>query len=222
MVRRMAKQSHLKHSVGIPVHWSKAAVASTALGIVGFGTLWLIGGLFVAGIAAVLGHVGRHETAEGELRGRGLATFGLIAGYGSMFLFPILALITAISFPAFYKYQSDQTESQMATSQENTAALFAACEAYARANYNRYPTDWQLLAGSYMSAREVSKTLKSPYPGGDSVAFELVPHDRPVLPAISDSVIVIQEIAPRSVYKIAVVDANGTVKMLINPDYETP
>lgn len=218
----MAKQSRLNYSTSVPVHWSKAAVASTALGIVGFGTLWMIGGLFIAGIAAVLGHVGRHATAEGELRGRGLATFGLIAGYGSMFLFPVLALITAISFPAFYKYQSDQTENQMATSRENAAALYAACEAYAKENFDRYPTDWDALEGRFMSIREHARTLKSPYPGGETIAYDLVPHDRPVLPAIADSVIVIQELAPPDIQKIAVVDANGTVRMLINPDYEAP
>lgn len=205
-----------------PVFWSKAAIASTVLALIGFGTLWLIGGLFIAGIAAVFGHVGRHETETGEKRGRGLATFGLIAGYGSMLLFPVLVLITAVSFPAFFKYQAQQTEKQMTTSRENAETLYAACEAYAEDNFNRYPTDWELLGGNYLSTRELTRSLRSPYPGGDRIAYELVPHDRPVLEAIADSVVVIQEIAPPQVEKIAVVDATGRVTMEINPDYEAP
>jgi hypothetical protein len=54
------------------------------------------------------------------------------------------------------------------------------------------------------------------------VAFEIVPHDRPVLEAIGDSVIVIQEIAPPRVSEIAVVYANGRVAGLHNPDHEAP
>ncbi len=211
-----------KRISNVPIHWSKAAIASTALSIVGFGTLWLIGGLFLAGIAAVFGHVGRHDTDGGEKRGRGLATFGLLLSYGSMFLFPILALITAVSFPAFFKYQSDQSEKQMAASKENAMILFAACEAYAKENFDRYPTDWDALEGRFMSTREHARTLRSPYPGGDTIAYDLVPHDRPVLEAIADSVVVIQEVAPPHVEKIAVVYANGDVKMVVNPDYEAP
>lgn len=211
-----------KQLSNVPTHWSKAAIASTALGLVGFGTLWLIGGLFIAGIAAVFGHVGRHETEGGERRGRGLATFGLLVSYGAMFLFPVLALITAVSFPAFSKYQSEQSEKQMEASKENAVTLFAACEAYAKENFDRYPTDWDALEGRFMSTREHARTLKSPYPGGGTIAYDLVPHDRPVLDAIADSVVVIQEVAPPSVEKIAVVYANGDVRMLRNPDYEAP
>ena len=47
-------------------------------------------------------------------------------------------------------------------------------------------------------------------------------HDRPVLQAINDSVIVIQEIAPSQISQIAVVYADGSVSTLHNPDYEKP
>ena len=55
-----------------------------------------------------------------------------------------------------------------------------------------------------------------------ATAFEIVPHDRPVLPAIADTVIVIQEIAPTEIEQISVVYADGTVKSIHNPDYEKP
>ncbi|MEX2580078.1 MAG: DUF4190 domain-containing protein [Verrucomicrobiales bacterium] len=202
--------------------WSKTAIASALLGIVGFVTLWLVGGLFVAGIAAVCGHVARYETSVEPLRGRGLATFGLSLGYGAMLLFPVLALIVAVSLPAISSWRSGLDASQRAASQEKASALYTACEVYARANGNRYPTDWNQLSGSYMPARQLSKVLRSPYSEGENIAFELVPHDRPVLDATADSVIVIQERAPADVREIAVVYANGEVRMLYNPDYESP
>ena len=47
-----------------------------------------------------------------------------------------------------------------------------------------------------------------------------MPHDRPVLAAIAESLIVIQEIAPATESQIAVVYADGTVKLIHNPDYQ--
>ena len=58
--------------------------------------------------------------------------------------------------------------------------------------------EWEQLAGRYIPGHELRKLLHSPYKGGVAQAFEIVPHDRPVLPAIADSVIVIQEIAPKT------------------------
>ena len=207
---------------GPPVEWSKQAIASTILGCIGFATLWLIGGLFLAAIAAVCGHLARHEMTLRPLRGRRLATLGLTLGYGSMLLFPILVLIVAISFPAVNKWRSDQDAGLQALSKANASRLFIACEDYARANRDRYPAEWDELSGRYLPAAELSTLLKSPYTGGSRQAFELVRHDRPVLEAINDSVIVIQEIAPSQVSQIAVVYANGSVSTLHNPDYEKP
>lgn len=207
---------------GPPAEWSKKAIASTILGCLGFATLWLIGGLFLAAIAAVCGHLARHDMTLRPLRGRRLATLGLTLGYGSMLLFPILVLIVAISFPAMNKWRSDQDAGLQALSKANASRLFIACEDYARANRDRYPEDWAALSGKYLPAADLATLLKSPYPGGNRRAFELVRHDRPVLQAINDSVIVIQEIAPSQISQIAVVYADGSVSTLHNPDYEKP
>ena len=80
--------------------------------------------------------------------------------------------------------------------------------------------EWEQLAGRYIPGHELRELLHSPYKGGVARAFEIVPHDRPVLPASIDSVIVIQEIAPKTEPQIAVVYANGTVKSIHNPDHE--
>ncbi len=205
-----------------PVEWSKKAIASTILGCIGFATLWLIVGLLFAAIAAVCGHLARHDMTLRPFRGRRLTTLGLGLGYGSILLFPLLVLLVAVSFPAINKWRSNQHAGLQSLSKAHASRLFVACEDYARANRDRYPADWDSLSGRFLPAADLAALLKSPYPGGGLRAFELVPHDRPVLEAISDSVIVIQEVAPQQVSQMAVVYANGTVSTLHNPDYEKP
>lgn len=203
-------------------HWSRSAIASPILGILGFATLWLVIGLFLSAAGAVCGHIARHRTRGGEWRGRRLATFGIAASYASMLFFPVLVLIISASFPAFNLWRSERGEWQRQASQEQASRLFLACEAYARSNRNRYPSSWDQLSGKFMSGIELRRNLRSPHPGGKAVAFEIVPHDRPVLTAIADSVIVIQEIAPPDVPGIAVVYADGTVQSIHNPAHEIP
>ncbi len=205
-----------------PVEWSKKALAAAVFGLLGFVTVWLVFGLLAAALAAILGHLARHETSTQPLRGRGFATFGLWLGYFSMLSFPVLALIAAAAFPAWGTWRAGQDSAQRAASLDHASRLFVACEDYARANRDRYPSDWNDLAGRYLPAVELDELLRSPHPGGARVAFEIVPHDRPVLPAISDSIIVIQEIAPPLAREIAVVYANGQAATLHNPAYDGP
>lgn len=205
-----------------PEHWSRTAIASPILAIIGFATLWMVIGLFLSAAGAVCGHLARYQTREEGLRGRGLATFGLGASYLSILSFPLLILVVSASFPAWSIWQTEQGEMQRMASQERASSLFVACEAYARANRNRYPSDWDQLSGKFMASLELRKNLRSPHPGGKAVAFEIVPHDRPVLPAIADTVIVIQEIAPSQVREIAVVYADGSVKSIHNPNHDSP
>ena len=56
--------------------------------------------------------------------------------------------------------------------------------------------------------------------GEDSAAFQLLPHDRPVLRALEGSVMVIREIAPPDVERIVVVYDNGETTMIANPNRE--
>lgn len=206
----------------VAVEWSKKAIAGAVFGILGLATVWLGIGLLFSAIAAVLGHVARHETADQALRGRRLAGLDLLMGYGGMLLFPVLAMIVALAFPALNVWRNDEAARLEAESRARIEELYAACESYARAHRDRYPSAWDDLKGAFLPPGELAKLLRSPHPGGDKVAFELVRHDRPVLPAISDSQIVIQEIAPPGVAKIAVVYANGAVVMLHNPDFALP
>ena len=209
-------------SVTVPVEWSKKAIFGAVFAILGFATLWLALGLFFAALGAILGHVARHECVSRSLRGRRFATFGLWLSYFSMLSFPVLALLIGLSFPAVQKWREDQEARHRAESRDHASRLFVACEAYARANRDRYPEEWEDLSGRFLPADELADLLRSPYTAGPRVAFEIVPHDRPVLDAIGDSVIVIQEIAPPRISEITVVYANGRVAGLHNPDHEEP
>lgn len=209
-------------SGGTPAAWSTKAIVGAIFGLLGFVLLWLGVGLLFAATAAVLGHVARHETSDRPLRGRGFATFGLWLGYGSMLVFPVLVLSAAAAFPAIGKWRSDEDARHQAESRIQASRLFVACEAYARANRDRYPASWEDLSGRFVPSEELDELLRSPHPDGAGVAFEIVPHDRPVLPAIADSVVVIQELAPPQVRSIAVVYADGTAATLHNPAHDSP
>jgi len=205
-----------------PIEWSKKAIFGAVFAILGFATLWLVFGLFFAAVAAILGHVARYECQDRGLRGRRFATVALWLSYFSMITFPVIALAIGLSFPAVEKWRADQETRHRAESRAQASRLFVACEAYARANRDHYPEQWEALSGRFVPAEELADLLHSPYPGGPRVAFEIVPHDRPVLDAIGDSVIVIQEVALARVSEIAVVYANGRVAGLHNPDRDVP
>lgn len=206
----------------VPLEWSKKAIFGAVFAILGFATTWLVFGLLFASIAAILGHVARYECIAHSLRGRRFATFSLWLSYFSLFSFPLIVLLVGLSFPAVQKWRADQETKHRAESRSQASRLFVACEAYARANRDHYPAEWKELSGRFLPAEELADLLESPYPGGPRVAFEIVPHDRPVLEAIGDSVIVIQEVAPSRISEIAVVYANGRVAGLHNPDHEAP
>jgi len=214
-------QSHPPESArALP--WSHASIASAVFSVTGFLTLWLGIGLFLAAAGAVFGHLARHATRGGAMRGYRLAAFGVGAGYGAMLLFPFVAAVLAASFPVWEVWRGREAEAKSMQSRAQVASLFAVCEDYARNNGNRYPEGWEALAGRYAPEHELRQLLRSPHAGGGEVAFELVSHDRPVLPAFADTVVVIQEIAPSRISQIAVVHADGSVRSIHNPAYDPP
>ncbi|MEM6916816.1 MAG: hypothetical protein AAF491_09645, partial [Verrucomicrobiota bacterium] len=73
-----------------------------------------------------------------------------------------------------------------------------------------------------MGGKELRDVIRGPHEDGKSVAFEKVPHQRPLHEANSDTVIVKQEIAPSHIRQITVVYANGIVKSIHNPDHNEP
>jgi type IV pilus assembly protein PilA len=89
---------------------SGKAMASMVTGI--FGLL-----LFPIGIAAiVLGHMSRSEIrkSNGRLKGDGMATAGLVMGYGAFAIIPFILIIAAIAIPNLLRARMAANESSAA------------------------------------------------------------------------------------------------------------
>jgi len=100
---------------------SGKALASLLTGI--FGLL-----LFPIAIAAIiLGHMSRSEIrkSNGRLKGDGMATAGLVMGYGAFALIPFILIIAAIAIPNLLRARMAANESSAAAGVRtlNTAEL---------------------------------------------------------------------------------------------------
>lgn len=206
------------------------------LGIFGFLTILLLG-IVPAIFALVCGHVGlikiRHHRPP--LRGRLAAYIGLLAGYATVLLTPLLVIAIAVAIPLV---NSAHHQNQERNRLDHASELFRACEFYARDHGNRYPRDWDELEGRYLGDSDLARLLRPQHDtvwemvkgaagriGGSSdgesptgSAFLLVPHDRPILRELEGSVIVIREVAPPDVERIVVAYDNGQTTMIANPD----
>ena len=214
------------------------AVSSLVLGLLGFSTILLLG-VFPAIIGLICGHVALIKMKHGHahLKGRLAAIIGLLAGYATVMLTPLLAIAIAVAIPLI---NTSHEESQERYRLDHASELFRTCEAYARDNDNRYPTAWSDLRGRYLGQPDLERLLEGQHgtvwenleedvgewfedeegTGEDAAAFQLLPHDRPVLRALEGSVMVIREIAPPDVERIVVVYDNGETTMIANPNRE--
>ena len=80
---------------------SGLAISSLVLGILGLTCFWLL----TAIPAVICGHLAysRIKRSAGALSGNGLALGGLITGYLSIALIPVIGLLAAIAIPNFVK-----------------------------------------------------------------------------------------------------------------------
>ncbi len=199
---------------------SALAVASTILGLLGFFTFWIVGGLVLAGAGAVLGHLAIHDIrfSKGKLSGKRVARIGIGLSYLAMVIFPIYAAGVLLSVPRIKDFQKSQLSANSEKSKASASQLFRACEQYSHVNGGRYPKKWTDLAGPFLSEKDIENLLTSPHPGAQGPAFEIISHERPVLAQVASSVVVIQENAPSSVAKVAIVFANGKIDLIENPN----
>jgi hypothetical protein len=186
----------------------------------GLFTLWLVGGLILAGAGAVLGHLAVHDIrfSKGKLSGKRVAKVGIGLSYLAMVIFPFYVAGVLVSVPRIKDFQKSQLSAHSDKAKASASLLFRACEQYSRANGGRYPKNWADLAGPFLSEVEIENLLRSPHPGSKGPAFEIISHERPVLAAVASSVVVIQENAPPTVAKVAIVHANGKIDLIENPN----
>ncbi len=193
------------------------------LGVPVFGTLF-------AGLAVIFGHVGMWKCQKSPsmpkpMRGKRAALVGLILGYLSLFTTPLILISLGIGAWAnkdevITVVNQRYTEERQNRSFDAAARLYLACETYASSHDEQYPASWDELAGRYLTRNDLERLLKSSHPDGPAESFQMVPHERPVLRAIMDTVVVIQEIAPPSVAEIVVVYADGNTDLIANPEVE--
>ncbi len=214
---------------------SRLAVASMLLGVLGFATILLLG-IIPAAVALICGHVAlikiRHHRPP--LRGRLAAYVGLLAGYATVLLTPLLVIVIVVAIPLV---ENSHRQSQERNRLDHASELYRACEGFARDHGNQYPKSWDQLRGRYLSPTDLERVLGGQHAtlwehagsllenlGGNNAndtsppAFLLVPHDRPILRELEGSVIVIREVAPPDVERIVVAYDNGQTTMIANPD----
>ena len=134
------------------------AITSLVLGILGLLTIWVCVGVLFAIPAVICGHIGYARVAKsgGALSGSGVALAGLITGYLSIALVPIIGLLMAIAVPSFTNARNKSFENSC---KNNLRLIEGAREQYALDNANKMTTDWSQLVGTngYIKDQPVCK-----------------------------------------------------------------
>jgi hypothetical protein len=194
-------------------------VGSLIFGLMGFFTMLIFVGALPAIIAVIAGHVAisRIRHSNGLLAGHAVAVTGVVLGYMTLIGTSILMLVVLF---AYQPAKQVLTEYRQHQSLRHASHLYLAAEAYARDHKGNYPADWQDLKGRYFNSLELANHLSSvhSFRKSEQIAFKLVPHQRPVLPAVSAQVVVIQEIAPPHIDLISVVYSDGNTELIANPN----
>lgn len=197
----------------------RSAVLSLLCGLMAFFTILIFVGVFFALIAVIAGHVAlnRIRHSSGRLAGDGLAMTGIVMGYLALVATSGLMLLVLFFYQPTGHYL---TQYQQQQSMRHASRLYFAAESYARDHRGAYPKQWDDLQGRYINALDLEDCLNSVYSFKKSpqAAFKLVSHQRPVLPAASTQVVVIQEIAPPQIDSITVVYADGNTELIANPN----
>ncbi len=184
-----------------------------------FFTILIFVGAFFALVAVIAGHVAlnRIRHSSGRLAGDGLAMTGIVMGYLALVATSGLMLLVLFFYQPAGHYL---TQYQQQQSMRHASRLYFASESYARDHRGAYPKQWDDLQGRYINALDLEDCLGSVYSFKKSpqAAFKIVSHQRPVLPAVSTQVVVIQEIAPAHIDSITVVYADGNTELIANPN----
>lgn len=197
----------------------RVAVLSLLCGLMAFFTIFIFVGAFFAIIAVVSGHVAinRIRHSSDRFAGDGLAMTGVVMGYTALVGTAALMLLLLFAYQPANQYLGHYRQEQ---SLRHASQLYFAAESYARDHRSAYPKQWDDLKGKYINPLELERYLRSvhSFRKTTTASFKLVSHQRPVLPAASAQVVVIQEIAPPHIDSVTVVYADGTTEQIANPN----
>lgn len=138
-------------------------------------------------------------------------------GYLTLVATSLLMILLVFAYQPSTRYLTQYRQQQ---SQQHASRLYFSAEAYAQDHRGVYPKQWTDIEGHYINSFDLQDCLRSvhSFKKTPQAAFKLVLHQRPVLPAVSSQVVVIQEIAPAHISSIAVVYADGTTELIANPN----
>lgn len=125
------------------------AVLSLFLGILSF-----VLSVFTGIPAVILGHISRASIRKsaGRLKGEGMALGGLIMGYVSLFLVPVLLVIFYVAVPNMFRARIVANESSAIST---LRTIHIAAESY-RVEHQEYPANLQELGESSLVALDDS------------------------------------------------------------------
>lgn len=177
--------------------FSKYAGFAILLAVIGF-ALPLIGLIFSL-VAVVLGHLAIDQIKRAPkpgFRGGAPARIALVMGYLSIVSIPFVAVGSYFSLPLVQTQIAKVQQKQIDSAMENARTLWQTAETYASEHGDRYPSNWTQLEGRYLSNPELRTLLTGRLVDASRTSFRLVPHERPILPALKGTVIVIHEVTP--------------------------
>ena len=142
-----------------PPQTSGLAIASLVMGIFGCLGVTAIG-------AVICGHIALNKIGKsaGRQTGTGLAIAGLVIGYLSILMIPVLA---GIALPVFGEVRERGNQTKALS---NAKQIGTACKIYATNNEGKFPAKLEDLIPDYLTDAEI---LACKYPDGKNpVAFE--------------------------------------------------
>ena len=120
-----------------PARTDEKAVISLVLGVLSVTVLSLLAGI----PAVILGHISRANIRKsfGQLKGEGMALAGLIMGYISIALIPVIFIIAAIAIPALVRARETTQESKAVSSLHTIQTAESAYRTFASGKYGGIP-----------------------------------------------------------------------------------
>jgi type IV pilus assembly protein PilA len=129
-----------------------------------FGILSILGGIVLivpAILAIVFGHVARSQCRRNNIvAGQGMSLAGLILGYLSIAVIPIIGLMAAMAIPAFQKVRIASQEKVM---QNNVRQLAAAADQY-YLDYAKSEATFDDIVGPGKSVPRLQPVFGEKYP----------------------------------------------------------
>jgi type II secretory pathway pseudopilin PulG len=136
------------------VRTDSKAIWSLVLGVLSVTCLWILAGI----PAIVLGHISRSaiRSSMGRLKGEGMALAGLVLGYVSVALLPVVLIVATIAIPSLLRARQAANESAAVA---NLRTISGAEKTYLSGAGNGSYTDMDALISSNLLDESFKRSL---------------------------------------------------------------